>query len=190
MFQKFSYQLATYLLNKHIITENDHEIVVYGLNYLMQTFTYITLFVVLGSIVGGFWGSIGITFGFFSIRSTCGGIHSQSELGCFILSATIFSVSLWVLNTYHGHYLYHLFFWFMGISALILGPIDHENKPFYEGQKEELVTKSRVAVAALTIIYILYVLLEFTFTKGMLIGSFTAAISLLIAHKKRREILT
>lgn len=190
MFNKTSHKMATYLLGKNIISENEHEIIVYGLNYIMQTFTYMTLFVVLGAILGGFWSAIGITIGFFMIRTTCGGIHSNSELGCFILSATIFGASLYIVNVYEGHYLYHLFFWFISISTLVLGPIDHENKPFYEGQKEILTGKSRVAIAALTLIYILYVFVELNIAKGMLLGAFSAAGSLLIAHKKRREILT
>lgn len=183
MFEQISYRIAHSLFQKGIVLEEESEVIAYGLNYIFQTLSYMTIFLVIGIIAGNFLGAVGIILSFFLIRATCGGYHSPSEWQCLLLSILMYLTNIGILFLYHGTYIYHLFFWMSATIILILGPVEHPNKPFYEGQKKELTRKSRAVVALLALLYCLYFMLDLTVLKGLILGSFSASTSLLIAHK-------
>lgn len=190
MYAKLASSISKTLLKKAIITTEEFEVVEYGLNYLLQTSSYLLIFIAAGWVLEVFWGSIGFILSFFIIRSCCGGIHCKSEWQCFTISLLMYGLNIFILKHYYGIYIYHLFFWSSISSILILGPIDHENKPFLDGQKLYFIKKSKLAAAMLVIVYGIFVYFQIQLTQGVLLGGFSAAASLLIAHIKRREILT
>ncbi len=127
MLEQISKSLCAMLLQKHIIHQRDAPIYKYGLELLLSaTGTSLTI-LLLGILAGypycGFL-YLSITV---PLRLTAGGYHAQSYSKCYIVSISIFLLTL-VASELSSVYIKQPFFWFVllcmsCVTIWKLGPV-------------------------------------------------------------------
>lgn len=132
MFIKSSAQTTATLIKAEIINETEKEIYEYGFRMIFTyLFNLITAFVI-GIIMGQLWECLALTLVFVPLRSYAGGYHASSEGKCYVLSAGMIVLDLFMLRYFPV--------WFhtgagilllLAAAAIImlLAPVENKNKP-------------------------------------------------------------
>ena len=124
-----------------IVKQAETEIYNYCFEVLLGNVAYYGTIVLLSILTRQYAFMLCYTIGFLLIRHTSGGYHAQSHLRCYVLSLTVYLMTLAI---------WRYFPWQAGVVVLgscsalillwILGPVEHENKPL---TAKEIVTYKR-----------------------------------------------
>lgn len=132
MFTKSSAHTTATLIKAEIINITEREVYEYGFRMVFTySFNLITA-LAIGITMGQLWECLVLTLVFIPLRSYAGGYHASSEGKCYVLSAGMMVLNLFLLRCFPV--------WFhtgAGISLLLaaaaviilLAPVEHKNKP-------------------------------------------------------------
>ena len=179
----------TRLLDSKIISEEEVEIVQYGLDAIVSNFIGLVITLVIGSCFGYNVDSIILWLLLFSLRKYAGGYHAETRGKCIFCSTGILIVSF---------ILYTQVNWFQYISLEIsillasiiffMAPVENANKGL--DMVEKIVYRKRTRIVLLAQILILYVSILFSWERMVELISicfFVVGISLLIGKLKLRQ---
>ena len=128
--------------------------------------------------------------GFLPLRYTAGGFHARTHKGCLLLSIGIYWSSMVLLACLSIQLVKYLAAG-MGISILLIvwksAPIDHANRLFQKGELVYFRRKSLQAMCFVTACSLFTSLLSVQLALAILLGTFCAAISLLLGKEQRRR---
>ncbi|KSV58594.1 accessory gene regulator ArgB-like protein [Acetivibrio ethanolgignens] len=140
MLERISIYLSTLLLQEKIITVDEKDTYKYGLEITMANIINGFIVLIIGVVLNLLVESILFYLVFVSLRFFCGGYHADSYTKCFFSFAFTTIVCL-VISERLAQYeeiIQGLFF----ITAVMLGehilkmaPIEHENRPLTEEEK-------------------------------------------------------
>ena len=178
------------LLEEQKIQKEELELYQYCVQtMLFQCFVY-GLIILLAVCMDCFATTLFYYLGFLPLRYTAGGFHARTHRGCLLLSIGIYwssMVLLACLSTQLEKYLAAG----MGISILLIvwktAPIDHANRPFQKGELAYFRRKSLQAMCFVTACSLFTSLLSVQLALAILLGTFCAAISLLLGKEQRRR---
>ncbi len=126
-------KLAEYLTNSFsregIISEEDKEIVQFGLESLLGNLLGIVLIVVIGNGFGHILEAIFLWIFWFILRKNAGGFHAETKIGCLLISIVILIVAfiLFAISE-HTMTFYLLYGMSTGCVIWLMAPVDNSTK--------------------------------------------------------------
>lgn len=100
-----SRKCSEFLLKNKAIPEDEFEIYVYGFDFLFTTTLSAISILILASPFKSFLNGVIFILTFFIMRMFAGGYHAETHWGCFLVTNTVFLLSL-VLDRVFLPYLY------------------------------------------------------------------------------------
>lgn len=183
--------ITNLFVENSIIKEQDREVYVYGLEYILA-FSLSALVVLTSSfLLGKFFETITFVFVIYIMRAFAGGYHADTHLKCQALFFFMSFLNIFlskITNLYSGIHLEITMIVLLCISSVlvfILAPVAHENRPLTTKEYDIFKVKSRIAALFITTVILLAC---FVFKNGLAIyfsgtmGLFASVISLILAR--------
>lgn len=192
MIENQANKLSKLLIDYNIIASDDYEVYSYGLQLILATILKGAGLTIIALLMDVFKEFI-VFIAFFSVlRVYAGGYHSKSYLNCFITTAisTFALIGLAVIfKNMIGLIILTILLLISCGLVIKFAPIESENKPLSEGQKEKFRRKS---IQIVTIQSIIIILVNLIYPQLLIYGSvatfaiFLASITLIPLPKLNR----
>lgn len=188
-------RLSSFLYKQKIIEEEQIPVIDYGLHYLIINIITIGSLIIIGIIFSQVIQMIGAIIGFFLIRNAIGGYHTKREITCFILTVSMLTGDLILINLiYYFNFspllllLITVVAWFL---IIIVKPVEHENRKFTVEEFKLFRRKSITNMLIITGISLVSILvfknLGLLFAISLFIGVLTAIFAVLILRKNNKR---
>lgn len=149
-------RLSENLYKDGIISDEEREIVQFGLESIGGNLAGVLLTLVEGFLFGSIAEAIIFYVLFFPLRKTAGGFHAKTKVKCLITSAFMLALSFVMFTKYEYPYMiYWICFVFESSLILALAPIDNPSKIFDVKEKKVYRTRSRLVLAGESVMFIL-----------------------------------
>lgn len=185
MIARLSKRMASYFVRNEIIKSEDEEVYEYGLQLLLSTVFNGIIALILAIISETVLQCICYLAVFVILRKSAGGFHAKTHFGCCCILATVLSLFIMFIK-FVPNEVYSIVaaiaVVFSVVMILMFAPLEHENKPISDRDKNRL--------RKISIIYaVLFALLGFVLFIARLkmvmicvvLGMFTASSSILAA---------
>ena len=192
MIKQYGNIITSFLLKEDIIKIEDKEIYMFGVVRILK---YLTVLIGIGliAIIYGLWiESLCLFIGFIPIRQISGGYHAETVMKCNLITYISYIINMLVIKiTYNvmGYLPFAVLCIATIIMLFIFGPVDHKNMIFSEEEKRLAKKKGRLVLMLVTLLTVILI-----FVKGsvgvipysIMLGSFTASLSILLGSMKRK----
>lgn len=153
------------LINSGYVKEDDTETVRFGLELtIMKTIT--TMFMLITAAILKSLIAVIVFLAFYMLlRNCCGGYHSSSRIGCFIISVIMLATVIAVSKLLHDPARLYVSALFSSTGAIIItifAPTETPTKPFDDIERKVfrrrslIATAIAIAIAAVTAVFRLY----------------------------------
>lgn len=143
---------TNYLINNNAVNEDDRDIYEYGFHAFYSNIIDITSIVILSVWLKQVPQTILYHISFVIMRSVAGGFHAKTRLRCFVMSTSVWLISLWAIDNLINPVSYILLSLASAILVWTFAPVEHPNSPFSESKRIKMNIKSRVFSTLLLII--------------------------------------
>ena len=127
---QISNQISTYLVRKHIITEEYKEVVSFGMEHIIVTLGNIVTFLGIGVLMNMFRETAFFLLVFASVRRYAGGYHATTRWRCFLYSTIIVGTSLFLIKYIYINRMFYAASSLVVVSVIITNsPVEDRNKP-------------------------------------------------------------
>ncbi|GLC79279.1 accessory gene regulator ArgB-like protein [Lacrimispora brassicae] len=146
MIEKMTKISTDYLIRNRVIDEEDRDIYEYGFHSLYNNIIDIASILIISVWLQQVVQTILYHISFVALRNTAGGFHAQTHFRCFIMSTSIWLLSLWgishIASTEVCIALAGLSVFFVWLKA----PIEHKNNPLSTKKQKRMKIFSRIIV--------------------------------------------
>ncbi|MCL2252931.1 MAG: accessory gene regulator B family protein [Lachnospiraceae bacterium] len=158
MIHRLAKQATLVLISGNVAKVEEEDIYTYAFENIISTTIHILLCLMLSTFFGLVIEGVVFMVCFALLRRFAGGHHAKQHWSCIITFAIIFNsmliiISLMPIQIYSATAILASL-----ISVCIiynLAPVEHENKPIYQGQQKVLRIKSRILVSVMSLIVII-----------------------------------
>lgn len=161
MLNKIIRSSTDFLINCHVIEEDDRDVYEYGFESLYHNIIDIISIAVIALWFHMVVQVIVYHVAFICLRSSAGGYHSKTHLRCFFMSTAILLLSLLGISQISSS----LFCIFIAALSLILiwlrSPLEHENSPLNPAKKARLKTISKIFSLIFFIVILVMSLIDY-----------------------------
>lgn len=183
---KLTEYLTNSLFREGIISEEDKEVVQYGLEGLFGNLSGITLIMAIGIGFGHIWEAIFLWVFWFFLRKNAGGFHAKTKVGCMMISTVILILSFMIFTLFRSTVTFY------GICAFISGgiiwlmaPIDNSIKQLDLIEHKIYQKRSRIILFAEEVIWGVGVYLKIeVIIKSIVMALFIVSVSLVLGGVK------
>lgn len=147
MLQQFANGLASYLLKKKIVKQDDYEIYTYGIEAILSTLLNTIIVLFLGIAIGMIFETLIFLVAFAILRVYCGGYHSKSHWGCVLTFSALYGFSMLIISFLPSSASDVFSLVATGVSLcviFILAPLEHANRPFVGNEHKVFRLLSRI----------------------------------------------
>lgn len=191
----FSNKIVNIFINNNIISKNEKDIYIYGLEYITSTAILLLILIPIFILAGMFVEASTFLIVFITIRINAGGYHADSHLKCQVLFAIIFSLNMIIIKLITVYLSQYLIYFVLTISILsfiiifCLAPIDHKNKPFIESEIISFRNRTRILCLFYQVLIILDIIISYNqkLLVSTTIAMSTVALSILYVWRGRRK---
>lgn len=158
MIKKLTVTLALTLLNNSIISKDQYDIYLYGLELLIPKFVFYSLVGIISILTDTFIPSFIFIIAYKGIRQYTGGYHSNSPERCLLVSILIYICLIILLYNFNLIIRVSLLA-FSAVSVIIiflLSPLEHKNKPIDTNDKARYRKNSHMIACAIFFISIFF----------------------------------
>ncbi len=194
MLQTLSKKITQKLLHEGSIDEEDIEVYEYGLYILfMQMISTGTIFII-GILIGKLELTIVFILVLYNLRQYTGGYHSDSYIGCYLISCLTYMGVILLADGYVGLDLPYVLI-ITGISTTVIfmiGSVNSDKNPKTTLEMKYRVKRIRITLAINTLLIMMCTYFRIGSPKiGLIImwSQVVVMFSLLIVKFKRRKIL-
>lgn len=194
MIARLSKRMASFFVRNEIIKSEDEEVYEYGLQLLLSTVFNGIIALILAIISGTILQCICYLAVFVLMRKSAGGFHAKTHFGCCCILAVVLSLFImfikFVPNEAYG-IVATIAVAFSVVIILIFAPLEHENKPISDRDKNRLRKISVIYAVLFTIlVFVLFIAKLKMIMICVALGMFTASGSMLVAviEKKIKSI--
>lgn len=131
--------ITEYFCSNNIITDDEKDIYIYGLQLIISSVVGIILIIFLGFILNNIINSILFLVTFISIRMYSGGYHANSYIKCNVSLVIIYLLSIGVISIIPYNYILIMYISMIILTIYIIikySPVDNENKKLTNNQKK------------------------------------------------------
>lgn len=183
-------KLAEYLTNSFsregIISEEDREIVQFGLESLLGNLLGIVLILTIGICFGHVWEAIFLWIFWFFLRKNAGGFHAETKVGCLWISMGILIISFIVFVVYERTKIFYLVHG-LGAGSFIwlIAPVDNSTKQLDLIEHTVYQKRTRILLCFEEAILLMAMALNVvTIIKSVNMAIFIVSVSLLLGRVK------
>lgn len=194
MIARLSKRMASFFVRNEVIKSEDEEVYEYGLQLLLSTVFNGIIALILAIISGTILQCICYLAVFVLLRKSAGGFHAKTHFGCCCILAVVLSLFImfikFVPNEAYG-IIATIAVAFSVVIILIFAPLEHENKPISDRDKNRLRKISVIYAVLFTIlVFVLFIAKLKMIMICVALGMFTASGSMLVAviEKKIKSI--
>lgn len=133
-----------YLLNKHVIEEDDRDVYEYGFHALYNNIIDISSIIIISIFFNQVLQTILYHISYIILRNTAGGYHAKTHIRCFIMSTVIWLLSLWAIS--HTSFAI-ISIGLAGVDVFLIwakAPVEHINNPLSAQKLKRMKVYSRV----------------------------------------------
>lgn len=193
MYKNLAQRISNKFIAMGIVDETKKDIYVYGFEYIISNFVYLSIFFAICFLSKTLLASLCFWLGIFILRKIAGGHHANSYISCHILFA--FNHILFIAFTFIFPPKYYYVFTVIALliaflSIYICAPVDHKNKPFIKTEYKRYKTLSYIYGTCLLVFDIALFINLFPVNIhlfGFAFGTLSATISLLCAKYIRNK---
>lgn len=147
--KKLSEKIASIVASGLDLDENKKQVIAYGLLAMIQMTLILLFSVIIGLFFGFVWEAVIVYFGVGLLRKGTGGVHSESLIGCTIMSVAIISMlsafSHYILSDISNTLVFVLtkacVYIFCSTVIYKKAPMDTPNKPITKAEKIKRLRK-------------------------------------------------
>ncbi len=194
MIARLSKRIASFFVRNEVIKSEDEEVYEYGLQLLLSTVFNGVIALTLAIISGTVLQCVCYLAVFVLLRKSAGGYHAKTHFGCCCILAVVLSLFImfikFVPNEAYG-IVATIAVAFSVVIILMFAPLEHENKPIIDRDKNRLRKISVIyAVLFTLLVFVLFIAKLKMIMICIALGMFTASSSMLVAviEKKIKSI--
>lgn len=189
MIRQISERLLHRLIRNHVIDQDDWEIYEVGLEQIIISLINALTMLVIAVIFGEVWQCILFAASFIAIRVNAGGYHARTPLHCYILTVSMFIVALAVMKfVVISQYVFVMLLVFASMLIWILCPVDTENKPMDEIEKQIFRQRAMIAWLIETLIAIAFLIFGLTaISECIILAQVLIGVSLLLGSVSMKK---
>ncbi len=189
MLAHMAQRLSSFFIRKNIIKDEERPVYDYCFEILLSTLINLIVVIVIAIISGTIIQTLFFMAGFIAIRTTAGGFHAKTHLGCLL--TLLFSYSLYLTMLFIiPDYIKCIMSAALSLIAIILvvlfSPVEDANKTFSQKEYISFKIRSRVAVVTASVVVLLlaYFWSNIQSAFSMAAGMCTVALSLIAGTVK------
>jgi accessory gene regulator B len=152
--EKMIKKSTDYLIRNHVIDEDDRDVYEYGFHSLYNNIIDITSILIISVWLKQVPQTILYHISFVALRNTAGGFHAKTHFRCFIMSTSIWLLSLWGISHIAAT---EVCIALAGLSVFFVwlkAPIEHVNNPLSMKKRKHMKIFSRIIVIIFFVIVI------------------------------------
>lgn len=181
---------ANFLVKNDIIEEERKEIYTYGLNQLIvYIYNFITI-LVIGLLFKMLWQAMAFTLFYMIIRPYAGGYHARTPRMCYFLSLIVIVTVLLAIKMIPFNMVSNLIMYiFSSVVILKLSPVEDENKPLDDLEKDvfrKRTIKLYTLLSILSLLFLIFKLMELLLCA--ILALFVISIMLILGEMRNRKI--
>lgn len=186
MVKKCGEKLTSLLLQKHIISETEKNIYLYGFDIYISTFLTLLSLLIISIAIKRVISFLCFFSTFFVLRIFCGGYHAKTYSRCFFISHILFLLILAlteIILIIDIYFVVPIFVILSGIIIFLLAPIKNKKHPL----SEQMLNRNQFISRILCVVETLILLIGFispTIPREIIFSSFSytaVAVMMLIA---------
>lgn len=135
--QKCAGAIITWLIHQQAIQERDRELYTYALYNMVLLIIPLGLTVIFGEIIGNVKQGIVMMLPFITLRKYSGGYHAKTPLRCMIISSLLLFLCIKITSEISCSLRLLLFTVIMGVSLILLSPVDSDKRKLDKQQKRK-----------------------------------------------------
>lgn len=190
MIDNLAAKITKVFIKESIIAKDEFRVYYYCFETIISKIIFYSTIFMIAALTNNVQVTIFYYLGFWPLRFSCGGYHADTHMKCYLMSISIYSLNMGVINI-----LPYKFYCILILGAYILSvplvyvcaPIDHVNRRFSEKEKNILRRRSRIIVIVLLLSTLMVFNAYQKLAWAISCGVFSATISLIIAWLKRKE---
>lgn len=167
------------------LTKEREQVIAYGLTAMIQFFSIFIIITIIGLFGNFTYESILIFLGVGLLRKSTGGAHSETMLGCMIVSCTSITLFAWLSRTVllmesaTLYYLasYSLIFGLCFLFVFLYAPVDSPNKRIRSEEKRARLKKQ--SFIKVTVLFVTSLLLTFASSRAIRLQSLANSLCIL-----------
>jgi len=184
MIARLSKRMASFFVRNEVIKSEDEEVYEYGLQLLLSTVFNGIIAFILAIISGTVLQCTCYLVVFILLRKSAGGFHAKTHFGCCFILAVALSLFIlfikFVPNEVYG-IVAAIVVTFSVVIILMFAPLEHENKPISDRDKNRLRKNSIIyAVLFAILVFVLFIAKLKMIMICVALAMFTASSSMLV----------
>jgi len=183
MIAKLAKSTAHFFVEKEIVSSEDEEVYVYGMELLFSTLFNIILAVIIGAVTSSMLETAIFLAAFISVRQCIGGYHAETHWGCMSIFGVVLIAFATIVKLTPDTFAIPISIASAIISfilVLLFAPVEHPNKPLSDKEKSVLRKKGITLLSIISAIILILVIFPALRRCGMYIslGGVTSAVAM------------
>lgn len=183
-------RITNWLLDNQNMSSSEYEIVEYGVESIMSNLTGTLLVIVVGMFLDCMIEGILVWIFLLPLRKNAGGYHAKTKTGCFLMSASIFTLTFRILlKANWANDIYTFITIISSICIFCLAPVETHNKTLDIQEIHVYRRKARIILIAQLVLYMMALFcgsrpLCQVLTASIFIAGFSVALGKKVYNKK------
>ncbi len=183
MIAKLAKSTAHFFVEKEIVSSEDEEVYVYGMELLFSTLFNIILAVIIGAVTSSMLETAIFLAAFISVRQCIGGYHAETHLGCISIFGVVLIAFAIIVKLTSDTFAIPISIVSAIVSfilVLLFAPVEHPNKPLSDKEKSVLRKKGITLLSIISVVVFILVTFPDLRKYGMYIslGGVTSAVAM------------
>lgn len=181
MIHSLAKNIALFFSQNGIIQNEDKDIYEYGLELVLSSAINIVGIFVMMFISKLYIETLLYFIGFSFLRVTAGGYHAKTHFRCLLMSLGFYQLSMLLIFIHIPFWVFIVFVLIMLVTVTALSPVEDENKPLDNNERNILKRKSIILAFLIAIISIVLYRFNAKYAACIALGFLSVVFSLLLA---------
>lgn len=185
MLNKLAAKISSKMLQRGVISGEMFDIYVYGFELVLSFLFSVAVMLFVGIVTNRILHTILFLLVFITLRSFTGGYHANTYGVCFMVTISVFIVTILLAEYINICWWYYLLLLSVGLPLLyIFAPIEHHNKPLETNDKARCKMISTILFLSFNIVGMVFTKVNATLSSVIF---FTLVFDLFLLFVKSKE---
>lgn len=188
MFNKISLRVTNRLLKRELITQEDYEIYLFGVEQMLVLLLDLLTCVLVGVVFGNILQTILFVAAFAGVRVYAGGYHASTPWSCYLLTTGMIIVSTVILKYIDWNV--GVLIGLLVVASLVIlkfAPVDTENKPIDDVEYVYFRKKTKLVLLVEIILAVLGVVFQLKITAESIVWALAVLAVALVCEKLKKQ---
>ena len=185
MLNKLAAKISSKMLQRGVISGDMFDIYVYGFELVLSFLFSVAVMLFVGIVTNRILHTILFLLVFITLRSFTGGYHANTYGVCFMVTISVFIVTILLAEYINICWWYYLLLLSVGLPLIyIFAPIEHHNKPLETNDKARCKMISTILFLSFNIVGMVFTKVNATLSSVIF---FTLVFDLFLLFVKSKE---